>query len=188
MSRGPRLTQVVHEMCAAVIVPGDIVVDATAGNGHDTLALARLVGATGRVFAFDIQTPALERTEQRLADQGVADRVTLVNQGHQSMLEYLPPETAGQVAVVVFNLGYLPGGDKSQITRTYSTLPALDQAAAILKQEGMLTVIAYPGHQGGDEEYLSVKQWFDRQPAPLRDIRIVDPGIATAPVLLSGRK
>lgn len=188
MDKGPRLTRLVHEMCELVIEPGDIVVDATAGNGHDTLALARLVGETGRVFAFDVQHRAHEQTARRLADHGFTDRVTLVARGHQRMRQSLPPATQGQVAVVVFNLGYLPGGDKLRITLASSTLPALDQATGVLKEGGLLTVVAYPGHQGGDEEYLAVEQWFKRQPAPLREIRIVDPEIAASPVLFSGRK
>ena len=48
---------------------GDICIDATAGNGNDTLVLCELVGDAGKVFAFDIQEMAVKNTRERLEKQ-----------------------------------------------------------------------------------------------------------------------
>jgi predicted methyltransferase len=169
--RGARLTTAAQMAWAQVLRPGDAAVDATAGNGHDTLALAELVGPSGRVWAFDVQEAALESTRARLeaarasaaaagipsaataaaALQPPADDVRLVHACHSRMQEF-----AGSCAakVVAFNLGYLPaGGDKSVATRANTTTLALEAALEVLVPGGLLTVVAYTGHPGGREEY-----------------------------------
>ncbi|PTX60248.1 putative rRNA methylase [Melghirimyces profundicolus] len=141
-----------HQLVKGVLPPGGWAVDATVGNGHDTLFLARSVGAGGKVHGFDIQREALERAEARLRDNGVAHRVTLHHQGHHRMKEYLPPEWKGKVSAVMFNLGYLPKGDPTVITRPATTLPALSQALEWLSPGGILTAVLYTRHPGGAEE------------------------------------
>jgi SAM-dependent methyltransferase len=131
---------------------GDWVVDATAGNGHDTLYLTGLVAPGGQVYAFDVQAAAVEATRQRLGTAGRLEGVTLVEAGHECMAYHLPAEWRGQVAAVVFNLGYLPGSDKSCITGVETTLRAVDVALDWLRSGGLLTVAVYPGHEGGAEE------------------------------------
>ena len=91
-----------------VVQPGDTVVDATLGNGHDTLMLCELVGETGRVIGFDIQPDAVERTRERLADAGMLSRCTLYAEGH----EHLSERVTVPIRTATFNLGWLPGGDK----------------------------------------------------------------------------
>lgn len=142
------------------IRPGDRVVDATCGNGHDTLFLAELVGAEGRVFAFDVQKQALEKTRQLLAEHGCLERVQLFHAGHEELAARVTEPVQG----VVFNLGYLPGSDKGCITRSETTIAALEQAAAMLVRGGILVVVAYPGHEGGDQEAAVVDQWFQSLP------------------------
>ena len=187
MADSRRLTDLAHQQVAAVAATGDEVVDATAGNGHDTLELARLVGETGRVYAFDIQQAAIDQTRRRLSRYGLLQRVTLQLCGHEHMLERLPPGSRGNIAAVMFNLGYLPGGDKKRITRAATTIRGMEQATRCLRPGGVLTVIAYPGHPGGSEELDAVKDWFRHQPGILNAVRIVEPG-GNAPVLLSGRR
>ena len=87
------------------VQPEDTVVDATMGNGHDTLFLAEQVGPGGHVYAFDIQPEAVESTRKLLEEHGLSDRVTLLCRSHADLAEAVP---AG-VAAVVFNLGWLPG-------------------------------------------------------------------------------
>lgn len=134
---------------------GDRVVDATCGNGHDTLLLARLVGPTGKVWAFDVQAAALGATRALLTGEGVLDRVELVSAGHERLAEIVRES----VRAVVFNLGYLPGGDKSFVTRPENTVTALQQAIDLLLPDGLVTACVYTGHPGGAEEGGAVEQW-----------------------------
>ena len=167
------LTRVVdwgHELLAERVSKGQLVVDLTSGNGYDTLMLYRLVGSTGQVVAFDIQSQALQNTRQRLLEAGGVVRmqptgqsplalmpgVDLVAAGHESLQDYLPATPHGIIA----NLGYLPGGDTQLVTRAESTLQALQQSCEILAPGGRLVVVAYPGHPGGREEGELVGKFF----------------------------
>jgi len=150
-----------HAALAGVVRPGAVVVDATAGNGHDTVALARLVGPSGRVFAFDIQLVALSHTAERLKDASL-DNVTLLLRDHAELRDALPSEHHGRLAAVVFNLGYLPRGEKQIVTRPDTTLPALRTAAELLRPGGLLSVLGYQGHATGGEEMTAVRAEFER--------------------------
>lgn len=131
------------------IESGDTVVDATAGNGHDTLYLAQKVGAQGKVYAFDIQQAALDSTRERLEAQGVwDDRVELVLSSHANMEQFVPQG----VKCVLFNLGWLPSGDHSVTTMTASTLAAVQAAMRLVAPGGMVSICMYPGHQEGTNE------------------------------------
>ena len=157
--RADSLTQQAHALLRGHVRPGDIVIDATAGNGHDTLLLAELVGDTGHVFAFDNQTQAIESSKNRLAQADLLQRVTCIHHGHESMAQYIPAALRGRTSTIVFNLGYLPGGDKLHITQRESTLTALKQAMDLLMPKGLISIIAYTGHPGGREEAEAIKQW-----------------------------
>jgi hypothetical protein len=135
--------------------PGDVVVDATMGNGHDTLFLSQCVSPGGQVHAFDVQAAALEETRKRVP----AETCTLYLAGHETMRENLPADLHGRIAAIMFNLGYLPGSDKSCITRTVTTLQALAQSIDLLKPGGILTIAVYPGHEGGAEESREIARW-----------------------------
>ena len=141
-------------IAAHCVAEGDTAVDATAGNGHDTVMLARAVGETGRVWAFDVQQEALDATWARCAAAAVDGRVELVSDSHAQMERHVPQG----VACVVFNLGYLPGGDKSCVTQAASTLKASEAALRLLKVGGSVLWVAYPGHDGGSEE-RALAQW-----------------------------
>ncbi len=155
-----RCTEWVHLLVErAVAEGGGPVIDATAGNGHDTLFLARASGAGGRVHAFDVQAGALEETARRLREHGLDGRVCLHHQPHERMGETLPPDIRGRVAAVLFNLGYLPGSNKRVITRSETTLAALGEALDWVRPGGVVTVVAYPGHDGGAEEAAAVRGW-----------------------------
>ncbi len=148
-----------HDTVSAVLGEGGLAIDATVGNGHDTLFLARQVGVSGRVFGFDVQAQALEAARQRLQEAGVADRVTLIGCGHEQMAQQLPPAAYGRVQAIMFNLGYLPGSDRACVTAPVTTLPALQQSLAWLAPGGVLTVLAYTAHAGGREEANAVREW-----------------------------
>ena len=130
------------------IAPGDTAIDATMGNGHDTLLLCQLVGEGGRVYAFDVQPQAVENTKKRLEEAGVLDRASLFRLGHEHMAEKVP----GPVSAAVFNLGWLPGGDHSVTTHWETTRQAVESALELLRPRGVLVLCAYPGHPEGDRE------------------------------------
>lgn len=135
--------------------PGDRVADATCGNGHDTLFLARLVGEGGKVWAFDIQEDALANTRMLLSEAGCLARVDLIAAGHERFADFV----GEPLKAAVFNLGYLPGGDKRVVTRPDETIAALDQAAGLIIPGGVITVCIYTGHPGGAEEGEAVEKW-----------------------------
>lgn len=137
------------EYMERAIVAGDRVVDATMGNGHDTAFLARLVGETGHVTAFDVQEGALINTRALLEAEGLLARVTLVHDGHERMDEYVHEP----IAAAMFNLGWLPGAaDKRVTTQVSTTLEAVGKCIALLRPGGVMSVCVYPGHAEGDAE------------------------------------
>ena len=120
------------------LLPGDLAVDATAGNGHDTHFLAQLIGPEGKVFAFDVQPEAIAATQRLLQRWGVPEACyQLIGASHAEMVAHLPGDAEGRIAAVIFNLGYLPGGDKSVITRAETTLPAVRAALELLRPGGL---------------------------------------------------
>lgn len=153
----PRLTELLHLLLKSEIKEGDFAIDATAGNGHDTVFLAKAVGETGRVLAIDVQAQAIASTAARLESEGLRDRVTLHLGCHSDLAEIAGGEKPN---AIIFNLGYLPGGDHGVITRTEKTLKALTAAVEILSPGGLLAVICYPGHEGGGEEAAAVENFI----------------------------
>ena len=157
----PRITEYVHELMKQRVHEGSVVIDATMGNGHDTLYLAKLVGHEGRVFAFDIQEQAIESTHQLLKENKFVSRVELILQSHADM-EF--PENS--IDFVVFNLGYLPGADKKVTTKGSSTIQAVEKSLKALKVGGLLILVVYWGHEEGKVEKESVEQFVEQIPYP----------------------
>ena len=157
-----KLTTEAHNILSKHIKYGDKVIDATLGNGIDTLFLAKKVGEKGRVFAFDIQKNAIIKTKKLLKQNNISDIVTIVNNSHETMKLKLPVGWLGKVRAVMFNLGYLPGGDKNIITKPDSTVKALDASFQFLEKGGLLTIIAYKSHPGGKHEFHEVSDWVKK--------------------------
>lgn len=142
-----RVLPIAKRLIAERVQPGDTVVDATAGNGNDTLFLAEVVGEEGQVVAFDIQQQALDTTKQHLGE--LADRVTLVHDSHANAKQYVQGEISG----AMFNLGYLPYSENPDIITTpSSTIAAIDALLSVMKKSGIITLTVYDGHEGGAEE------------------------------------
>ena len=139
------------------VKPGDLCIDATMGNGNDTLLLSTLAGSTGKVLAFDIQEDALRRTEERLRKAGAPENWSLFLESHTHMSRYAGPDS---VSCIVFNLGYLPGGDHSMATRSDSTIQALEQGLLLLKKGGLVSLCIYSGGDSGFEERDAVLSWL----------------------------
>jgi len=160
MTRKP-LTKLAQEFIAEAITSGDTVIDATLGNGHDTLYLAALVGPTGKLFGFDVQQQAIAQTEKRLSLEGLEKSAQLFLQGHEQMTQWVPAEHHGRISAIMFNLGYLPGGDKAHTTLPTTTIKALDCAKELLAPGGRMTILAYIGHPGGRDEANQVEHWVN---------------------------
>ena len=144
-----------HDFLAQVITQEDIVVDATMGNGHDTLFLAKLAK---QVYAFDIQEQALEKTSQRIQEAGLTN-AELILQGHETVDQFVR-----EVKAAIFNLGYLPSADKSIITQPQTTLEALDKLCHMLVKGGRIAIMIYYGHEGGDIERDAVMDFVSHLP------------------------
>ncbi len=158
-----RTTEFALYIARAYAKPGDTLIDATCGGGHDTLALAGM--QPGKLYAFDIQPEAIDRTRSLLEESGYAEAladgtITLCCAGHEQMGAYLrgeadtdpDPRTETFAALILFNLGYLPGGDKTVTTRTDTTLAAVQGALPLLKKDGLICITMYSGHPEGAEE------------------------------------
>jgi len=144
-----------HHLLEESVTPGDTVIDATCGNGHDTLVLSKFAGKEGKVLAFDIQEQAIQNT-RALLEKHERNNVELICDSHEKLNEYLAAGLYNQIGGAIFNLGYLPGGDKSVITEAKSTIIALDAILLSLKHTGLVILVIYPGHQGGQEEKEAV--------------------------------
>lgn len=149
-----------HQLIEKRLQAGEPALDATIGNGNDTLFLAKTVGARGHVYGFDVQQAALDRTRLRLQEASFpSDSYTLFQQSHAQLDQHLPKKCHGRIGAVTFNLGYLPGGDTSIITQKTETLSALKTACKWLRSKGLITIVLYPGHAGGKSEATAVRAW-----------------------------
>lgn len=132
----------------AVVSEGDTVIDATLGNGNDAAFLAERVGDTGAVYAFDIQEEALRRAEEVIpATQ--RGRVHMFCASHETMTNYV----SCPVKLILFNLGYLPRGDKIIATQAITTVTAVKNGLSLLQDDGVIMLVVYRGHAGGKEEW-----------------------------------
>ncbi|MBU8905280.1 class I SAM-dependent methyltransferase [Desertibacillus haloalkaliphilus] len=141
----------------AALEKGGIAIDCTIGNGNDTLYLANLVGSEGHVYGFDIQGQALINTKERLQEHGVLERTTLFEASHDQIDTLIPKET--RINAAIFNLGYLPGGNKEIVTEPTSTIAALEQLLARLEPGGIIVLVVYHGHEQGKVERDAVTEF-----------------------------
>lgn len=162
----PNAVTLSHKFISEVVCEGDTVIDATVGNGGDTLFLAELVGPKGRVVGFDTQVMALTRAQQRLRDAGLFQQVTLIHTGHENLINHI----SGPVKACMFNLGYLPGSQHNLITLPETTKAALGQAMGILVNTGMITLVVYTGHPGGAEEAGAIEHMTTNLPQTVWDV------------------
>ena len=149
------LTQHAHEIISAHFsgsTPKRCAVDATCGNGHDTLFLCQQ--GFQQVFGFDIQAQAISASKERLENQDLSAR--LIHSGHEKMDEYIE----GKIDCVLFNFGYLPKADKSLTTNTATSLKAISIATEKLSDSGLISLMCYPGHPEGAQETAAIKEWL----------------------------
>lgn len=147
-----------HYLLKETIQQGDYVVDATCGNGNDTLLLANLVGESGHVYSFDIQNQAIETTKALLKADDL-HHVTYIHDSHARVDQYIPIDLHGKISGAIFNLGYLPRSDKQVITKGDSTIAAINALLTYLKKGALIVVVIYFGHEGGMDEKDAVLQY-----------------------------
>ncbi|HHY72616.1 MAG TPA: methyltransferase domain-containing protein [Bacillus bacterium] len=147
-----RVLPFAHSLLESAVKAGDVAIDATVGNGHDTELLAKLVGPNGKVYGFDIQAQAMATTQARLKESGLEERVELFLRSHDELENSVPSEHREKLKAAIFNLGYLPGGDKTIVTTADSTINAVKQLLKIMAIEGLIILVIYHGHPEGQLE------------------------------------
>lgn len=157
-----RIIPFAHKKVQETIKETDTVIDATCGNGHDTLFLSRLCK---HVYAFDIQQDAINSTKKLLNDNNVSN-VTLIHDSHISFSKHNIIEPS----VIMYNLGYLPGSDQSVKTNATSTIASITDGLDILKQYGLISITVYPGHKEGEEESVLLEQFVSNLPSNLYNV------------------
>jgi SAM-dependent methyltransferase len=157
-----RLTAAATSWIEVALFDGALAIDATVGNGYDALFLAHRVGPKGKVLGFDVQKAALAGAREILKFVGSLDRVSLLHDSHTRLADYLPPGAA--IAGAMFNLGYLPRGNRQIITQPETTVMALRSVLEHLAERGRVTLLVYRGHEGGVPEYREVRQALEQLP------------------------
>lgn len=168
------LTAQAHNIIQSHLIAGDIAIDATIGNGHDTVFLCKQVGLQGKIFGFDIQQQAIDETNSKLNSENLPCNVNLFLCSHSEMDTCIPLKYHKQIKIIVFNLGYLPGSDKSITTETESTIIALKKSLKLLASDGLMTIIAYPGHSSGAIENDQLIEWCHRLDHNYFCVKIID--------------
>lgn len=153
------IVEYVHDFLRNRINKGDLCIDATAGNGYDTKYLCEQVGEIGRVISIDIQKKAIENTEKLLFNSGLDNVSTVVLDSHENINMYAKENT---VSVIMFNLGYLPGGDHKLATKSNSTIIAIEKSLKLLKSGGVLSVCIYSGGDSGFQERDDVLNYLSQ--------------------------
>lgn len=144
-----------HDFLEEVLTEESIAVDATMGNGNDTAFLAR---HAKKVYAFDVQETAVQKTQQRIDQEGLTN-AELILDGHQHVANYVD-----KVDAAIFNLGYLPSADKTVITKPDTTLAAIESLLELLTVGGRISIMIYYGHDGGDIEKDAVLDFVSQLP------------------------
>ena len=162
MMKNSQITHWCHEIIRSQAKSRGIYIDATMGKGYDTAFLCELAGDEGKVYAFDIQEKALELTKKRLEEQKMAERASLILDGHEHMEQYVEPES---VDVICFNFGYLPGGDHRIATCPDTRIAAIEQGLRLLKPGGMMSLCIYSGGDTGFEEKEKILDYLKQIPA-----------------------
>ena len=160
--------QLAHEFLAAHVKEGDLCIDCTAGRGNDTAFLCGLCGETGKVLAFDIQPAAVESTRALLEERGLSDRAEVHLESHSLIDSYAEENT---VSAIVFNFGWLPGGDHKINTRKDTSIEAIEKGLRLLRPQGIMSLSIYYGRDTGTEEKDAILAFL--KTLPLREYTVI---------------
>ena len=150
-----KITEMAQNYVKLVLKERDVAVDATLGNGNDTIFLSGLV-PEGRVYSFEIQRECVKKFKKEIEIKGIRN-VEVINDGHENMDLYIKESPKA----IMFNLGYLPRGNKNVITRPETTVAALKKGLKMLSPGGIITIAVYRGHEGGEEEGNAVLDFIN---------------------------
>lgn len=142
-----------------IVQPGDLLIDATCGNGHDTKFLAGLTGPDGRVLSFDIQAQAIENAKEFCESYS---NIEFILGSHANIDEHL--ESGSAIKAAMFNLGYLPKGDKSITTEYQTTISAVEKIFSALAPGGRIIIVVYHGHPEGKVEKEALTEFLAEWP------------------------
>lgn len=140
-----------HDLLSSHLSNEDIAIDATVGNGNDTVLIARLCN---HVYGFDIQEVAIQNTQSKLDEEGLHN-VTLIQDGHENLDQYV----SEKVKAIVYNLGYLPGGNPSIISTSKTTITSIKKGLQLLVKSGIILLTLYIGHEGGKDEANAIEEF-----------------------------
>ena len=144
----------VHQLLDERLREKDLVIDASCGNGNDTLYLARKC-PKGIVFGFDIQEKALDNTKKLLDDNNITN-YKLFLENHANIDSTLK-EYQNKISTVIYNLGYLPNGDKNIKTTVDNTILSIKASLKLLNHKGFILIVVYP-HEEGKKEATAIKK------------------------------
>lgn len=151
---------IAHKLIQHRVCDAEIIVDATAGKGNDTLYFAENSLETAQIYAFDIQAFALDCTREKLKEKGLDKKVKLILDSHSNIKQYV----SQNVDVAIFNLGYLPGGNHEITTTVDTTIPAIKIIIQLLSVGGVVSITAYPGHENGNVEHTYLIEFLSKLP------------------------
>lgn len=147
---------IVTEYMKRYLYNGSVCLDATVGNGNDINSIAKLIGDKGKVYGFDIQERAIKKTRELLVSNNLLDRAILIKDTHENIDNYISDE----LNFVIYNLGYLPKGDKNIKTNDKSTINSIKKALKIMANYSLMLITSYIGHPGGGEENLALNKFL----------------------------
>lgn len=141
-----------------VVKSDSIVLDATLGNGNDTYKLLNILDSNGKLYGFDIQKEALNNTRQKIEKiKNLASKdYRLILDSHENLDRYINYK----LDYVIYNLGYLPGGDKSITTLAESTIKSVKKSMDLLNNNGLINIVVYHGHAQGKDEKRSIEAFL----------------------------
>lgn len=161
-----------HTLALPFVKRAQVLVDMTCGNGHDTLFLAENMGKQAFLYGFDIQASALASTQSRLETNRLFhERIQLKLGSHENLLNEIDkiPD------FIVFNLGYLPGGNRTIHTDTAITLKAVDLGLHKISVNGIIMIVAYPGTPDGKKEKDELASFLSHVPQKRFDVSYWQP-------------
>lgn len=147
-----------HDLLLEHINQDSVIVDATTGNGHDTLFLASRVK---QVYAYDVLSEAITSSKNLTKDYS---NITYFHKSHASLTKDIKHYDG-----IIFNLGYLPGGNKNLTTTLSSTMKTI--TAIHQNKQGFVLVVAYPGHDEGLKELVFIQNFLDQSKINYRVIK-----------------
>lgn len=157
-----KITDLVHNLLKPYLSQVKVAVDATLGNGYDTLFLAENCPQQSKIFAFDLQNQAIKESGKLLNEKKI-NNVELIQKCHSCIQECLANHEISEIDLAIFNFGYLPGGDKAITTMPETSIAAIQQCLNALTSQGILSLTLYPGHETGAMESEQIKNFFKEQ-------------------------